>query len=127
MEGKVLLKRVLKVERNKTEIAKKLNCTIQNVIARFKVNDVTTGFVEELSKLYDKPLSFFYEGSETPYYDVVANFDDHSATNNSQTTHYENCDSTLVVQLDAALTRISDLEKIIQAKDELISILKNGK
>lgn len=123
MEGNVLLKQVLKVERNKTEIAKKLNCTIQNINIRFKVRDVSTGFVEKLAEIYNVPLSFFYEDFNLPFYPPKENEDTE-----------KHCDLTLVVELEKTRTRIIDLEhiiasqeKIIQAKDEIISILKNGK
>lgn len=123
MKGEVLLKQVLKIERNKTEIAKKLNCTIQNVSARFNVKDVSTTFVEKLAEIYNVPLSFFYEDFDLPFYPPKEN-------ENTE----KHCDFTLVSELEKTRTRIIDLEhiiasqeKIIQAKDELISILKNGK
>lgn len=60
MNGETLKTRLLKLEPTLVEVAKKLDITKQTLDSRLSANDIKTGFIEQLSLLYERPISFFF-------------------------------------------------------------------
>lgn len=60
MNGGELKEQLLKLEPTLIEVAKKLEISKQTLDSRLSTADVKTGFIEQLSKIYNQPISFFF-------------------------------------------------------------------
>lgn len=61
MNGEILKTQLLKLEPTLVEVAKKLDISKQTLDSRLSANDVKTGFIEQLAKLYNRPIGFFFD------------------------------------------------------------------
>lgn len=60
MNGEILKARILQIEPVQAELARKLGVSQQSLNQTFAAADIKTGFVEQLSALYERPISFFF-------------------------------------------------------------------
>lgn len=75
MNGETLKAQLLKIEPTLVEVARKLNVSKQNLDAKLQTSDIKTGFIEQLSVIYGRPISFFYgENNEVEINEVERSF-----------------------------------------------------
>lgn len=75
MNGETLKAQLLKIEPTLVEVARKLDMSKQNLDAKLSTSDIKTGFIEQLSAIYGRPISFFYgEKSEVEINEVERSF-----------------------------------------------------
>lgn len=68
MTGEELKQKIKATGVSITEIAKRLNISQQSLSQALKAADIKTGLVEDVSRVLDKPIAFFFskEASDTP-------------------------------------------------------------
>ncbi|MDD5855289.1 MAG: helix-turn-helix transcriptional regulator [Prevotella sp.] len=112
------LKRILKATGNSiTELADKLGTSQQNLSAALNAKDVKTGLLEELSKVLDLPISYFFnEGNKIN--NATANGTSSIAAINSNVSMG---DSSILQE------RVTMLEKLLEEKERTIKILMEGR
>ncbi|MCH5234739.1 MAG: helix-turn-helix domain-containing protein [Muribaculaceae bacterium] len=115
MDGKTLLPFIEALDVSQAEVAKKLGMSPQglnNMLTQTK--DIKTGFIEKLAKIYNKPISYFFDENETT--PTIVEAVDHSiAANNSDIS---------LGDYHSLKKENSMLEKLIDEKDERIKELK---
>lgn len=99
------------------DLAKRLGKTKQAVYEMVEKEDVNTSIVRNCAKIFDVPISYFFDGESTNI--AIANGD--SAVSANGNVHIENADSKLMKE------RIKYLEQILQEKERLIKILMERK
>lgn len=113
MDGKTLRPYLTALDTSLAETARKLGMTPQNLDNMLRNKDIKTGLIERLSKIYNKPVSWFFDEKETPKVKVEA-FNDSL-----------NLGNTLAVgEPDTILKEITLLQKLLFEKDERIKELK---
>lgn len=113
MSGEELKPYLTAIDVSYANIARKLDMSAQNFDKMLKVKDIKTGLIERLSKIYNKPVSWFFDEKETPKVKVEA-FNDSL-----------NLGNTLAVgEPDTILKEITLLQKLLFEKDERIKELK---
>lgn len=60
MTGELLKTRILEMEPVLAEVARKMNMSPQLLNQALGAADIKTGFIEQLSAAYNKPISFFF-------------------------------------------------------------------
>lgn len=123
MNGEMLWKRVKKLGYTQKQLAEKLGVTRQAICTRFKASVVSTDFISELSNMLNQPVEYFFTGNLNDIVEKNLKVEEASKVLDGQPVTQEIPNNILILQLDAAKTRILDLEQIIKAKDELISLL----
>lgn len=63
MTGEQVKQRIKVVGVSITEIAKRLNISQQSLSQALKAADIKTGLIEDISRVLDKPISFFFTGN----------------------------------------------------------------
>ena len=112
------LKKRLKGERYSiTDLAEKLGMTRPNLSQALSVKDVKTGLVEDLARVLNLPISFFF-GEDAKCNNATVNGDSSVAAINSNVT----MDSHEVLK-----ERIAHLEEMLAEKERTIQILINKK
>lgn len=61
MTGALLKQKLLAVDSSLAEVARKLNVSQQSLNQTLNAADIKTGFLENIAKLYSRPISFFFE------------------------------------------------------------------
>lgn len=79
MNGELLKSRLLEIEPVLANIARKMNMSPQLLNQALGAADIKTGLVEQLSVVYNKPISFFF-GEETK---VEVRDNEHSFNSNA--------------------------------------------
>lgn len=125
MNGEMLWKRVKKLGYTQKQLAEKLGITRQAVCTRFKASVVSTDFISELSNMLNQPVEYFFTGNINDIVEKNLKVEETPKAIDGQPVTQEISNNILILQLEAAKTRILDLEQIIKAKDELISLLIN--
>lgn len=130
MTGEVLKTRLLNIEPSLAEIARKLKVSPQSLSQALSASDIKTGFIEKLSIIYDRPISYFFD--EKIRIDDHSRRDSHSAYGCSQSIHHEGSDTSLIGMLQIAEDKIRFLEaqlrdkdEVIKSKNEIIDLLKS--
>lgn len=123
MNGEMLWKRVKTLGYTQKQLAEKLGITRQAVSTRFKASVVSTDFISELSNMLNQPVEYFFTGNMNDIVEKNLKVEEASKALDGQPVTQEIPNNILILQLEAAKTRILDLEQIIKAKDELISLL----
>lgn len=123
MNGEMLWKRVKKLGYTQKQLAEKLGVTRQAICTRFKASVVSTDFISELSNMLNQPVEYFFTGNLNDIVEKNLKVEEASKVLDGQPVTQEIPNNILILQLEAAKTRILDLEQIIKAKDELISLL----
>lgn len=133
MRGEILKAQLLKIEPTLTEVARKLDMSKQNLDAKLSTTDVKTGFIEQLSVIYKKPISFFFSEAEPSTYQSAGNVSGHNVCGVNVNgrdidikcpTEYEallnivNANNEIVSRMQA------QLDKAQSQIDELIALLK---
>ena len=108
------LKKKLKGERYSiTDLADKLGMTRPNLSQALSVKDVKTGLVEDLARVLNLPVSFFF-GEDTNCNNATANGDSSVAAINS---------SVIMENSEVLKERITHLEEMLAEKERTIQIL----
>ena len=114
MSGKELKTCLTALDDSLANVARKLGITSQGLESLFRTKDVKTGTIEKIAKLYNKPISWFFD--ETITAPTIVEAVDHSiAANNSDIT---------IGDYHSLKKENSMLEKLIDEKDERIKELK---
>lgn len=114
MSGEELKPYLSALDVSQAEVARKLGMTPQNLDKMLNTKDIKTGLIQKLSKVYSKPISYFFD--ETITAPTIVEAVDHSiAANNSDIT---------IGDYHSLKKENSMLEKLIDEKDERIKELK---
>lgn len=65
MSGEELKKKLKSAGISQAEIARRLGVVPQSVIQTLEAKDIKSGFIEELCRVLDKDISFFYGGESS--------------------------------------------------------------
>lgn len=116
MSGEELRPFLTHLDSTLASVAKKLDMPRQNLDKMLNTKDIKSGLLEKLSKIYNVPVSYFYEGVvDNPRINVYAEGSSAASVNGNATVKIEN---------ELASERIRYLEAIIIEKDERIKELK---
>lgn len=116
MTGKDLRPYLSHLDVSYAAVARKLGMDPQGLDKIFKTKDIKSGLLERLAKVYNVPVSYFYEGIiDNPGIRIQAEGSSAASINGNATVH-----------IDKALAseKIRYLEAIIIEKDERIKELK---
>lgn len=106
MSGEELKKKLKSVGISQAEIARRLGVVPQSVIQTLEAKDIKSGFIEDLCRVLDKDISFFYggESSQTSdelekansqikhLFEAVQQLQDENSRLKSEIVHLENPD-----------------------------------
>lgn len=116
MTGEELRPFLTHLDKTLASVAHKLNMPRQNLDKMLNAKDIKTGLLERLSKIYNIPVSYFYDGVvDNPKINVHAEGTSAASVNGNATVKVDN---------ELAAERIRYLEAIIIEKDERIKELK---
>lgn len=116
MSGEELRPFLTHLDNTLASVAKKLDMPRQNLDKMLNTKDIKSGLLEKLSKIYNIPVSYFYDGVvDNPRINVRAEGSSAASVNGNATVKIEN---------ELATERIRYLEAIIIEKDERIKELK---
>ena len=116
MSGEELRPFLTHLDSTLASVAKKLDMPRQNLDKMLNTKDIKSGLLEKLSKIYNIPVSYFYDGVvDNPKINVRAEGSSAASVNGNATVKIEN---------ELAAERIRYLEAIIIEKDERIKELK---
>lgn len=113
MTGEDLKKRLKTTGRPIAEIARELDVLPQSLNQALNVKDVKTGLVENLSRVLNLPIGFFF-GNDSNGTTALANGDSSVAAINSNVS----METSEVLQ-----ERVKHLEELIAEKERLIQVL----
>ena len=112
MDGKTLKPYITALDVSLAETARKMGMTPQSLDNLLKTKDIKTGIIERLSKIYKKPVGWFFD-EETP------------STASVNIDHSFAVGSGNITLPDTTRREIDLLEKIIEGKDIEIAYLKD--
>lgn len=107
MNGELLKTRLLDIEPVLADVARKMNMSPQHLNQALGAADIKTGFVEQLSAVYNKPISFFF-GEENK---VEVKDNEHSFNSNAD---------EIIKELTSIIK--SQEERIRQLTDKLLGL-----
>ncbi len=113
MTGEELKKRLKGERYSITGLAEKLGMSQQGLSQALSVKDVKTGLVEDLARVLNLPVSFFF-GEDANCNNATANGDSSVAAINSNVTMENN---------EVLKERIKNLETLVAEKERTIQIL----
>lgn len=117
MSGEELKEILRKTGMGVTDIAKALGVPQQNFSQALKAKDVKTGLIEDLAKVLNLPISYFF-GEDINFNRVTANGQSSVAAINSNVT-MENC--------DILKERMKHMEDLVAEKERLIQVLMKSR
>lgn len=117
MTGEELKNRLKKARYSITDLAEMLGTTRPNLSQALSVKDVKTGLIEELSKVLDLPISYFF-GEEAKCNNATANGKSSVAAINSNVTMESG---------EMLKERVKHLEELLAEKERLINVLMEGR
>ncbi|MBD5414886.1 MAG: hypothetical protein HDR46_01235 [Bacteroides sp.] len=112
MTGSELKDILTSLDESLANVARRLDVTPQNLDSTLKTKDVKTGLIERLSKLYNKPVSFFFD--EQP--PSIHTEGDYSPVS-------DRGDVSVIVGDAVLAERVKFLETILEEKERLIQVL----
>lgn len=116
MSGEELRPYLTHLDKSYANVAGKIGMKPQNLDKMLKNKDIKTGILEKLSKAYNVPVSYFYEGVvDNPRINVYAEGSSAASIHGNATVKIDN---------ELAAERVRYLEAIIIEKDERIKELK---
>lgn len=113
MEGRVLKKKLLEINRSQKELAELLGITAQSVSAILSAKDVRSGTIEKIAQVLGVSISYLY-GEKKSEQHVIASGNKSVAAINS---------SVSVQNVDVLRERIKSLEALVAEKERTINIL----
>lgn len=113
MTGSELKDILTSLDESLANVARRLGITPQNLDSTLKTKDVKTGLIERLAKLYNKPVSFFFDEQNTS----IHTEGDYSPASDSG-------DVSVIVGDVVLAERVKLLQQLIEEKDERIAELK---
>ena len=112
MTGESLKSFITALDVSQAEVARKLGMSPQALDSMLKTKDVKTGLVEQLSRVYKKPISFFFDENETAPVNVEAV--DHSIAA---------VDSNITIgDFKELKSKVKYLEDLLSEKDKRIEL-----
>lgn len=125
MSGKELKTCLTALDDSLANVARKLGITSQGLESLFRTKDVKSGTIEKIAKLYNKPISWFYDEKETA--PTIVEAVDHSVAANGcisdvKIGDYKELESKVKYLEDL----ISEKDKRIELQEKLISRLENN-
>lgn len=123
MNGALLKQKLLEIDSSLAEVARKLNVSQQSLNQTLNAADIKTGFIENIAKIYCRPISFFFE--ERSAVDVSINANSGSAASlmgNASISH--DCNETALKKEIEYLNReIEHYKARLEEKERIIKIL----
>ncbi len=116
MEGKVLKRKLMELNKTQKELSGLLGITAQSVNAILSAKDVRSGTIERIAQVLNVPVSFFF-GDETKN-NVVASGNKSVAAINSNVSS---------PTADVLEERVRALETLVAEKERLINVLMERK
>lgn len=112
MTGSELKDILTSLDESLANVARRLDVTPQNLDSTLKTKDVKTGLIERLAKLYNKPVSFFFDEQNSS----IHTEGDYSPASDSG-------DVSVIVGDAVLAERVKYLETILEEKERLIQVL----
>lgn len=117
MTGEELKNRLKGARYSITDLAEKLGMTRPNLSQALSAKDVKTGLVEELAKVLNLPISYFF-GEDIGNNNATANGESSVAAINSNVTMESN---------EMLKERVKHLEELLKEKERLINVLMESR
>lgn len=117
MEGKILKKKLLEINKSQKELAGLLGITAQSVNAILSAKDVRSGTIEKIAQVLGVSVSFFY-GEDSVKQNAIANGSKSIAAINSNVG---------TQGVEVLKERVKSLEALVAEKERLISVLMDKK
>ncbi len=129
MNGATLKQKLLSMDISLAEVARKLNVSQQSLNQTLNAVDIKTGFIEQLSILYERPISYFF--GENLQINDNSHRDNHSSFFGN-TEHNVGIDAAISSErriseekITSLKTRIEDKDALLASKDEIIAAQKD--
>ena len=101
-------------------VARRLNTTPQNLDSILKTKDIKTGLIERLSKIYNMPISFFFDEKTATTNHISAKGENNGILFAGDNNSGDIC----CVPASIVNERIAHLEEMLAEKNERIKELK---
>ncbi len=111
MEGKILKRKLLELNKTQKELSELLGITAQSVNAILSAKDVRSGTIERIAQALNVPVSFFF-GEEVGHNAVASG-------NKSVAAINSNVSSPTAAVLEE---RVKSLETLVTEKERLIKV-----
>lgn len=127
MTGERLKVKLLQIEKNLAGIARKLQMSPQSLNSSLSVADVKTGFIENLARTYNRPISFFFDESAISVDDHSAEADGfgHALSIDNRYSGAKPNDDSKIVELEKEIGYLKNLlaekERIIKLYESIIN------
>lgn len=125
MTGEALRSSLLALDESLANVARRLKMTPQNLDGILRTKDIKTGIIERLSKIYKKPISYFFDEGDTITVHTEGAYSPATGKGNismdlstTPTTLDARSSDTLLTE------KIKFLEVLLTEKDERIADLK---
>lgn len=115
MEGKILKRKLLELNKTQKELSELLGITAQSVNAILSAKDVRSGTIERIAQVLNVPVSFFF--GDGAGHNAVASGNKSVAAINSSVTS----------SADMLEERVRSLEVLVAEKERLIKVLMEGR
>lgn len=123
MNGAVLKRKLLSMDKSLSEVARKLNVSQQSLNQTLNVADVKTGLLENIAKIYGCPISFFFEENNEAEVTVQANSGSAASFWGGASISH-NCDEiALKKEIEYLNKEIEHYKARLEEKERLIKIL----
>lgn len=116
MEGKVLKRKMMELNKTQKELSELLGITAQSVNAILSAKDVRSGTIERIAQVLNVPIGFFF-GDEFKNNAVASG-------NKSVAAINSNVSSPTTAVLEE---RVKALETLVAEKERLIKVLMEGR
>lgn len=113
MSGAELKDILTALDESFASVARKLEMTPQNLDSILKTKDVKTGLIERLSKIYNKPISYFFNEERDSSVHTEGDYSPASRDGNV----------SVVVGDSVLAERVKSLEALLAEKERLIKVL----
>lgn len=113
MSGAELKDILTALDESFASVARKLEMTPQNLDSTLKTKDVKTGLIERLSKIYNKPISYFFNEEHATSVHTEGDYSPASRDGNV----------SVVVGDSVLAERVKSLEALLAEKERLIKVL----
>lgn len=116
MEGRLLKRKLLELNKTQKELSELLGITAQSVNAILSAKDVRSGTIERIAQVLNVPVSFFF-GENTGNNAVASGNKSVAAINSSVSSP----------TAEVLEERVKALETLVAEKERLINILMEGR
>lgn len=124
MNGALLKQKLLEIDSSLAEVARKLNVSQQSLNQTLNAADIKTGLLENIAKIYARPISFFFEELNGIDVSVQASQGSAASFSGAASVGKEDCDTaTLKKEIEYLNREIEHYKARLEEKERLIKVL----